>query len=265
MKTNSHFFLLVCRYMAEHWKRHALLTLIIALILYIAFSLSGVISQSLDALATGFADFQSLAAVITMLLFSIAYHSAHSMPSLATRTSSIAHYVLPASPCSKYSAAVFSGTVIPLVQTIVAALLADAVHALRSGSWALKALFTSHLWTELSITVKDIPGTSTLVAMSIFFGFAYIAFTSGWYSLSATIFRRHPFLLGTIISIFASQIFSVAVTPVLMRLSADWQTLSTSAAVGNISKVLLIVSVIHLVLALALHVIAYHRSKRIEL
>lgn len=260
MKTN-HYMLLVRRYFGENWKRHALFTLFLVFLFYISFSFAGLIEPTI---AEDFSGVVPMLSAVSILVVAIAYHSAHSMPFLATRTGRIAQAVIPSTPCSKYCAALTAGTLIPLVQTIIAALLADLFRFFRCGAWSLGKVFHSLFWTELGTTVNDIPGTGTAVAAVIVALIAELLITNAWYTFSATLFRRHPFLIGFIIAAFISQVLSIICAPFISRIGM-LQVESDTEMLHYFSSFLFIASAVALVFTLILHILAFYRSKTVEL
>lgn len=208
------YALLLKRHLVEDRRRQFTLTGISAAVVVLAFAFMVLIfSVSVDVSTPLFSEdtlmpmslgFKALAAFVFLFMFS--YQAAHSMPFRATKARQIAYSTLPVTTAERYAVAVTISTVVTAVECFVGFLIADTIIGISSGHFLI---FADNGIGEILPLLKD-SAYSVMTQPAAVVSYVLSALTAhSWYTLAATLFRRHPFLIGTLIYMMASLILDM--------------------------------------------------------
>ena len=128
-----------------------------------------------------------------------------------------------------------------------------------SMSQEFTGMFSELVRTEPQISewiMRFVTGLAVYCAVSI-------VFSGGWYTASATLFRRHPFLLGSVILYLAGQVAGFALIFGNFSLFNNAEA-DPAGMMGLMTNYFYVLSAIYAVLTPALYVFAYRRMKSAE-
>lgn len=267
--------LMLHKQVAEDWKRQTAFTAVITIIIFMTFWLMNwLASIGADTLGSPEAAlsarqtfaFVKFAIVVSVVCLAIGYNSAHSMPFRRSRRTEIAHLVLPASVGEKYAVVLTQALVLPLLECAAAYLIADLLQ------WAITGIFTTADLVGL-LGAPDMPAEmSGLLSLVIWAVLVSTLLYSAWFTFSATLFRKHPFLFGILIlwgiqQVGGSVLFSATgmysrFEMALSSLLSDMNDLQIIDSVNQISTAMIIAQI---VIAVVLWVWSYFRMKRAQI
>ncbi len=264
----NRYILLLKKQYKENFRRRLVIMAISIVLMALGFMLIEWISniikadlgqeQIMEIAKTGLKSFFLMVVPITLVSLMIAYHSAHSMPFMKNKIRQRAYMLLPASSLEKYATAIVMSFFLTLVEWLITFFIADLVQFLYSGKFVINSIF--NIAPFLTFV-----GNSVSSDMALYFGdysiylfIISLLFSSAWFTMSATLFRKHPFLLGYLCYFVGSQIFGLIIN-----------LYNNSFAMGNLDEFDIIGTVnIHLVMSLVLiptfWIWSYYRMKRVE-
>lgn len=270
-------YVLVCRkQFVEDWRRQVGFTAVMAILLFFAF---WIVNWQIDIMKTtnetnsvlddSVAIFSLLKIVIfvSVTLLAIGYQSAHSMPFMKSKTLQIAHIVLPATTMEKFFAAETFAFVFSVIEAIVAFFIADALQYALTGMFTI-ADIASIPYSELDRMFNFLE-ISTFLPLVVCSAVASLFFHSAWFTLCATFFRKHPFLLGMLIMWGVNQVLSIfgSMLPLdlINEIFVTMDQISKEELVSKFQNILYVAIFGQLVLAIGFWIWSYFRMKKVEL
>ena len=266
-------YILTLRYqLALDWKRQLAFTGTLTVLLFMIFWVMSWVTGSADAsidpasqrTVQGMYAFVKILAALTLLSLAIGYNSAHSMPFMSSKTAHIAYLTLPASTAVKYAVTQTRALLLSLVETLLALLLSELFVYLLTGIWSMGSYFAID-WDTFSPTGNS-ASLHTLFNLIIWICAVMTLLYSAWFTLCATLFRRHPFLYGVLILWGVQQLFQVASIAAFPSLAGLFDGIASSfSGVRTIDALIpygywAIAAL--LLLSLLLWLISYHRLRR---
>lgn len=274
--------LVLRKQMVEDWKRHVLFTLVMMLIFFMTFWsvnwIVGMMPETESAMSGSDIDVKSLISVIYKFAIfigvtsiAVAYQSAHSMPFMRSKGLQTQHAVLPASNVEKYGVVLTVSLVISALESVIALLIADLFQYLMTGL-SFFSQFSSVDFELLLKTVPDVALVRQIVTLLICVSVMSIFLSSGWFTLSATVFRKHPFLMGVLIYWGISQLLNIALYSYsqylmnfLTMVSAHFQGITDVEALHELRNASIVLFVAMAVLTLVFWFWGYKRMSKSEL
>lgn len=265
------YALLLKKHLVEDWRRQLTLAGISAAIIVLAYAFM-LMFLSIDVYGT-IAAFDSDDVLMPIsiffkvlafgiLAFMVCYQAAHSMPFRATKARQIAYSTLPVTTAERYAVSLTLSTVITVVECIIGFLVADIIIAVTSGHFLI---FAPDYLGRFMSSMQD-PAYNVLTHPATVLSYILSILTvHSWYTLCATMFRRHPFLVGTLIYMLASQIlgmlsigtlgmFDFFASPDVIQLSFD--TIGTWIWASNVISIAIVV---------IFYILSYIRVKRMQI
>lgn len=270
-------YLLVCRkQFVEDWRRQVGFTAVMAILLFFVF---WIINWQIDMMTTMnetdsvpgdsamIFSWLKIVAFVSVTMLAIGYQSAHSMPFMKSKTSQIAHVVLPATTMEKYFAAETFAFVFSVIEAIVAFFIADGLQFALTGRFTI-ADVASISSPELD-NIFHTQEANAFLPLVVGFAVASLFFHSAWFTLCATFFRKHPFLLGMLIMWGVNQVLSIfgSVLPLdlVSEIFVTMDKISKEELVSKFQNILYIAIFSQLVLAIGFWIWSYFRMKKVEL
>lgn len=273
MRENSslrRYGLLIVKYMREQY-RTQILMFALTLLIFIGIRVIG--NLFTYAMSTGRTEHDEAMGISLIMQYAymlcaagllFAYQTAHCMPYMKNRVQHIAYLMIPASNGEKFAAAVTISYVLPTVYTFLALHLSNLAQLPFTGEWMsmsqeFTGMFSELVRTEPQISewiMRFVTGLAVYCAVSI-------VFSGGWYTASATLFRRHPFLLGSVILYLAGQVAGFALIFGNFSLFNNAEA-DPAGMMGLMTNYFYVLSAIYAVLTPALYVFAYRRMKSAE-
>ncbi len=192
------------------------------------------------------------------------YQTAHSMPFMRNRVRHIAYLMIPASNREKFATSVTISYCLPIVYSFLAFHLSNLIQMPFTGEWMrIGADFSMIVHEALETEPQLAELLNGFTVSFVIYCIVSIIFTGAWFSASATLFRRHPFLLGSIIIYLAGQVFGLIFLAVNFNLFyGDVQSPGEMAAA--LTNYFYVVSAIYAALTPVLYIFAYRRMKSAE-
>lgn len=269
-------YILVCRkQFVEDWRRQIGFTAVMAILLFFIFwivnwqigtiqNMTDVPDESMNALWLSLAKVGTFAGVV---LLAIGYQSAHSMPFMKTKTSQIAHVVLPATTLEKYLATETFAFVFSVIEAIVAFFVADGLQYFLTDRFTIAdiaSISSPELYNVFHNQVAN-----TFLPLVICTVIASLFFHSAWFTLCATFFRKHPFLLGMLIMWGINQVLSIFGSMVPLdfysEIFASIDKMSNEERISQYQTFLYMAIFGQIVLAIGFWIWSYFRMKKVEL
>lgn len=268
--------------MVEDWKRHVLFTLVLMLVFFMMFWsvnwMVGMMPELESAMPGSDISIPMLFSVIykSAIFFgvtsiAVAYQSAHSMPFMRSKGLQTQHAVLPASNVEKYGVVLTVSLVISVLESVVASLMADMFQYLMTDI----SFFSQLSAVDFEFLLKDAPDpvlAQQIVSLLIWIFVMSIFLSSGWFTLSATVFRKHPFLMGVLIYWGVSQLLNIAMfsySQYLMNfitmISAHFQGITDVEALLELRNASIVLFVAMAVLTFGFWFWGYKRMSKAEL
>lgn len=202
--------------MVEDWRRQLVITVVCSLVIVLAtimfhsiftytFSASGKTDDAMLVMAQFFVYMTAYFLFVALLC----YQAAHSMPFMKNKPRQLSYLMLPATNAERYTTALTISLPFALLQCLVILVLSDLVQAIFTGQFYL--MVTNGLspkFTELNPEqMAEFHKMMDIFVANVIVG---VFFKNSWYTLSATIFKKHPFLLGSLVCMLFSQVLSIA-------------------------------------------------------
>lgn len=150
---------------------------------------------------------------IMITLFFIAvvtgFCSAHSFYFLGTGNAAHAALMFKASDIERFAVVLTHSFLIAVIDSFLAFAIADILQWVVTGAFPVNH-FSDIDWNYVQETKALPAGTETLMQKSIAAAAILILFCSAWFSLCATLFRRHPFIFGMLLLWVMTQFVSLA-------------------------------------------------------
>lgn len=258
------YWFLLRKNVVEDWRRQAMLTGINVLVVIMAVAFFGFVMDGIDGMDTServtMVSFFAKMTTCGLFMFMLCYQTAHSMPFMATKVKQTGYMMLPTTGAERYAVAVTLSLVVTVIECVAAFFVADLLMSVFYGELLI---FANN--GEMDMLHMMVDGITWDYAGLVTNGVLSVLFLHSWYMLSATLFRRHPFLIGTLIYAVASQVLGMvmmfslnmfdfvngATSPALMLESIkDWVWASNAVSAAIIA---------------AFYVLSYRRMKRVQL
>ncbi len=265
-------YLLVCRkQFVEDWRRQVGFTAVMAILLFFIF---WIVNWQIDMMTTmnetdtaAIFSCVKIVAFVSVTMLAIGYQSAHSMPFMKTKTSQIAHVVLPATTMEKYFAAETFAFVFSVIEAIVAFFIADGLQFALTGRFTI-ADVASISSPELD-NIFHTQEANAFLPLVVGFAVASLFFHSAWFTLCATLFRKHPFLFGMLIMWGINQVLSIFGSmislDIINEIFASMDNMSNEEVLSQFQNILYIAIFSQLALAICFWIRSYFRMKKVEL
>ncbi len=263
----SRFFLLFKKQVREDWKRQLIILCIISIIITIIFRLVSITDMLQANNMSEFSNTNTnqmpmiISAMLSMIILCIcfivlSYHTAHSMPYMQSRQQHIQHMLIPASKTEKFLVSLLYPIISTIVICIPAILLADAIQFFFSSKFIIPTLFSTDFKSISQSFTSNISTDITNITATVI---AQACCIHAWCLLAATIFRKHPFLIGFVIYNIATSLISVAFMPFSLT------TINNNDINSMMSGTWYSVGIItYFGAAIIMYFIAYKRSYRIQ-
>lgn len=270
-------YILVCRkQFVEDWRRQIGFTAVMAILLFFVF---WIINWQIDIMKTTnepdsvlddsavMFSWLKIVAFVFVTMLAIGYQSAHSMPFMKSKTLQIAHIVLPATTMEKFFAAETFAFVFSVIEAIVAFFIADTLQYALTGMFTIADIASiPYSGLDYGFNFLEIDAFLPLVTCS---AVASLFFHSAWFTLCATFFRKHPFLLGMLIMWGVNQVLSIfgSILPLdlVSEIFVTMDKISKEELVSKFQNILYIAIFSQLVLAIGFWIWSYFRMKKVEL
>lgn len=195
------YALLLKMQLKENWVRHLLYTLLCVVVLTLL--LVQLFSIMYDNLLSNFADDEVLYifnymfafSVYIPLIISVAINAADSMPFMQSKQSKILYLLLPASNCEKFAVVLTQSIIFPILETLFALACAVVVQFISFGE--------PYFLTSMVSIFQDY---NIVVSYLLIYTVASFVYTSAFFTLSASIFTKHPLILGFIASLVVGSV-----------------------------------------------------------
>lgn len=271
-------YILVCRkQFVEDWRRQIGFTAVMAILLFFVFwiinwqiDMMTAMDETNSAMSEKSAitfSWTKIIAFASVVMLAIGYQSAHSMPFMKSKTSQIVHVVLPATTLEKYLATETFAFVFSVIEAIVAFFIADGLQFALTGRFTI-ADIASISFSELNnmFNIQEVNSFLSLVVCTVV---ASLFFHSAWFTLCATFFRKHPFLLGMLILWGINQVLSIFGSMVSLdfinEIFAAMDKMSKNEIMAQLQIFLYIAIFGQLVFAVGFWIWSYFRMKKVEL
>lgn len=274
-------YLLVCRkQFVEDWRRQVGFTAVMAILLFFIFwivnwqiNMMTAMDETNSAVSEGsvvFFSWYKIIMFVAVTILAIAYQSAHSMPFMKTKTSQIAHVVLPATTMEKYFAAETFAFVFSVIEAVIAFFIADALQYALTGHFTLAEVSSTSLIEVLRNSGMTIDSDySVIISLSVCVIVASLFFHSAWFTFCATLFRKHPFLFGMLILWGANQVLSIFVSTVsfnfLSLIITPLENMTHAETILYFKEILYGLIFGQLAVAIGFWIWSYSRMKKVEL
>ena len=275
-------YILVCRkQFVEDWRRQIGFTAVMAILLFFVFWIANwqidmmmsynEINSDVSDGSVVFFSWYKIVMFVAVTMLAIGYQSAHSMPFMKTKTSQIAHVVLPATTMEKYFAAETFAFVFSVIEAMVAFFIADTLQYALTGHFTLAEISSTSSLIEIlrnsGITMNS--DNATIISLSVCVIVASLFFHSAWFTFCATLFRKHPFLFGMLILWGANQVLSIFVSSIsfnfLSVIITPLKDMSNAEIMLYFEEILYMLIFGQLVLAMGFWIWSYFRMKKVEL
>jgi hypothetical protein len=201
----------------------------------------------------------------------VSYQAAHSMPFMKNKVSQTAYIMVPASIKEKFTLSVLVSFVIPILEMIAVLLLTELTMWIFTQEFIVSrsiievgGAFLHFLSLAMNENVlSNVTGTwlSWFVAAMIL---SFIM-SHAWFMCSASLFRKHPFLIGYIIMYVISQIFGMIFLFVTVGNINDVESYSGAQGMAFMSNLWIVYSIASAIMIIPLYYFAYRRMARAQL
>ena len=271
----SRYILLCRKQFVEDYRRHIIFTAVMSTVLFfllwfVNWQLS-MLEMTMDTGFTSGADLTFLSWLkifyfLFVLMLVIGYQSAHCMPFMRTKTAQISYIMLPATTFEKYAVAQTFAFGFSILEAIIAFFVADGLQYAINSHFTLAEIFSSDVRNILTMTLLQgsvIP--DKMMVFGCLLPFTSLFIFSAWYTLCATLFRKHPFLFGTLILLGINQVLSMVYSIIYSNMMVTDVEVDINSILERTSIVLAIIVIVQFVLAVCLWMWSYFRMKRVEL
>lgn len=274
-------YILVCRkQFVEDWRRQVGFTAVMAILFFFIFWIVNwqinmmmsynEINSDVSEGSVVFFSWYKIVMFVAVTMLAIGYQSAHSMPFMKTKTSQIAHVVLPATTMEKYFAAETFAFVFSVIEAVIAFLIADALQYALTDHFTLAEVSLTSLIEVLKISgITMNSDYSVIISLSACTIVASLFFHSAWFTFCATLFRKHPFLFGMLILWGANQVLSIFVSSIsfnfLSVIITPLKDMSNAEIMLYFEEILYGLIFGQLAVAIGFWIWSYFRMKKVEL
>ncbi len=266
MKTNNTFILLCAKYLKEEWRRQLILAGVLTIICALATRITVFVIDQVTVEDTFLTDDILLVFNVCLVLLCflvLSYHTAHSMPFMANKQRHIQYNLLPASKTQKF----LSVLVLPIVITIIQCLIAIPLGDLIQYLWTDQSIL--HLMSTTDMSLKFTPEQQAIAGVETYYEtwsytkvhistIASLILLHAWALLSATIFRKYPFILG-----FITYCIGLGLISSLQSITEDLIYFISKTNYSCISSINAEIC-ISITLALAFYVWSYFRMRKAQ-
>lgn len=211
------YIVLVRSSMIVEWKTHIMFGVMLTLLFYICLLLYNHLAKISVAelpneemmVKLGIYGFMKILILFSIISLAVGYFSAQTVYYFSTPNTKYASIMQPASKLELFAVMVTRSFLISVIEAFCAFIIADLLQWATTGDFPVD-YYGSIDWEYVHRTRALPKGTDILFEKVIATAVIGVLFCSSWFSLCATLFRRHPFIFGMLLLWVMTQIVSVA-------------------------------------------------------